>query len=313
MGLQSWYKGGQLNIVIWLPDQSGLMKIPDIQAYEVKEEICGMNTPSQKFETHPRFECPWLPEPVSMLVSGHQVCIQPPPEELREMAKVHEIANVLGLAAYPVRCSYDKWVKQPPAELDEGKYATLSHQIRKHTLVMVSVRLYFESEVFSICLIVPQSHSYLALGLTELASPDGEALLQGHDMTLLVWPYNIRGRNDELLVSAGKSVRGGSRRCLIYTGCDDFRGLVAEIWSFWVEKSGQNTGNLNNLCRGRLVIPSNPNYLIASKDLLGAKGTILFGVEIDSQARIPLFKQRGWSGDKLMDPGCLVIPCSKGE
>ena len=73
-----------------------------------------MNTPSQKFETHPRFEGSWLPEPVRSLVSGHQVCIQPPPEELREMAKVHEIANVLGLAAYPVHCPYDKWVKQPP-------------------------------------------------------------------------------------------------------------------------------------------------------------------------------------------------------
>ena len=58
------------------------------------------------------------------------------------MAKVHEIANVLGLAAYPVHCPYDKWVKQPPVELDEENFAMLSHQIRKHTLVMVSVCLY---------------------------------------------------------------------------------------------------------------------------------------------------------------------------
>jgi hypothetical protein len=249
----------------------------------------------------------YLPNPVHSLVAGCQVCIQPPSGELREMAKHREIANILGLAAYSVQSPYEKWLEQDPVDLSEENLGALRYQLKRQALVLVSGRLRGEGAELFVCIVVPQSHSHLALGWTELAWPCEDALSHQPDVTLLIWPGEIQGRRGGRLLSAGLSERPETG-CLIMTGSDDFRGLVAEIRSHWFNRSGRGKENLNEFCKGRLVIPADPDFPVGGEDLSGSVGTILMGVEVDQEAGIPLFELTRSGRGESTEPGCLVIP-----
>jgi hypothetical protein len=137
-------------------------------------------------------------------------------DDLREMSKFREIANVHGLAAYPIehpaRAPFDPWAAMPataspapddPQSLPQPLGRALAERLADEPLLLVQGMILlpgdraFDARAFTVQAILPQAHAHLAALLRRTLHPwngrrpgeHGDADKPGAaDLTLLAWP-----------------------------------------------------------------------------------------------------------------------------
>ena len=224
-----------------------------------------------------------VPPTLRALVAGRELVCGLDATELREMSKFTELPNVWGLAAHPILRPGGDWCdRREEAAWSEGVRKGLSRLIGMFPLVGVRGRARAAEVERAVQVFAPQNHARLAAAFAKLLRPSFQEDSEGEGSvhTLVIWPEPPCDKRGKALIDRTVAV-WPAEGLTIVIGTDDPAAAARAVgWSF-EEK----------LRPGAEVAQE-----AAAREQALAVGTMLFGVEVDAEGRIPALEHAGTNG-----------------